>query len=134
MPTLLALSMNHDRTIVSRIRVTFSRGRPTAGRGRYTPAWPERLASGRSWLAALIAVLALVGGANAAGASPPVSARLADQGRLGLDDPISDHLAPPTLELLRRGGYDPTRSTSAICSCTRAGCTTTPTSRSSSST
>ena len=59
MPTLLALSMNHDRTIVSRIRVTFSRGPPTAGRGRYTPAWPERLASGRSWLAALIAVLAL---------------------------------------------------------------------------
>ena len=33
--------------------------------------------------------------------------RLAEQGRLGLDDPIADHLAPATLELLRRGGYDP---------------------------
>ena len=33
--------------------------------------------------------------------------RLVEQGRLGLDDPIADHLAPATLELLRRGGYDP---------------------------
>ena len=175
MPSLVGLSMNHERTIVSCIRVTFGRGRPTAGGGRggYAPAWPQRLASGRSWLTALIAVLAFAGGADAAAAQAPVSARLAaatdafaaahptypgvalavvsprvhwtgsaghaalgaraaldpeagfriasvtktftaaailrlaEQGRLGLDDPIADHLAPATLELLRRGGYDP---------------------------
>jgi D-alanyl-D-alanine carboxypeptidase len=33
--------------------------------------------------------------------------RLAEDGRLGLDDPIAQHLAPATAELLRRGGYDP---------------------------
>jgi D-alanyl-D-alanine carboxypeptidase len=174
MPTLVGLSLNHDWTIVSCIRVTFGRGRPTAGggRGRYAPAWPQRLASGRSWLSALIAVLAFAGGVNAAAAQAPVSARLAaatdafaaahpafpgvalavvsprvqwtgsaghaalgaraaldpeagfriasvtktftaaailrlaEQGRIGLDDPIAEHLAPATLELLRRGGYD----------------------------
>jgi D-alanyl-D-alanine carboxypeptidase len=175
MPALVALSLNHDRTIVSRIRVTFGRGSQTAGGGRggYVRSWPERFASRRSWLTALIGVLAFAGGANAAGASPPTSARLAaatdafaaahpaypgvalavvsprvhwtgsaghaalgagaaldpeagfriasvtktftaaatlrlaEQGRVGLDDPIADHLAPATLELLRRGGYDP---------------------------
>jgi D-alanyl-D-alanine carboxypeptidase len=33
--------------------------------------------------------------------------RLAEEGRIGLDDPIADHLAPATLELLGGGGYDP---------------------------
>jgi CubicO group peptidase (beta-lactamase class C family) len=32
--------------------------------------------------------------------------RLVEEGRLGLDDPIAEHLAPATLELLQRGGYD----------------------------
>src|SRR3954468_15731807 len=33
--------------------------------------------------------------------------RLVEQGRLGLDDPIAEHLAPATVALLRSGGYDP---------------------------
>ena len=174
MPTLVGLSLNHDRTIVSCIRVTFGRGRPTAGGGRggFAPAWPQRVAWRRSWLVALIAVLALAGGASAASTSPPASARLAaatdafaaahpaypgvalavvsprvhwtgsaghaafgaraaldpgagfriasvtktftaaailrlvEQGRVGLDDPIAEHLAPATFDLLRGGGYD----------------------------
>src|SRR5262245_37776762 len=32
--------------------------------------------------------------------------RLAEQGRLGLDDPIAKHLSPATLALLRSGRYD----------------------------
>src|SRR3954469_13462792 len=33
--------------------------------------------------------------------------RLAEDGRLGLDDPIAQRLAPATVALLRSGGYDP---------------------------
>ena len=33
--------------------------------------------------------------------------RLVEEGRLGLDDPIAEHLAPATVALLRSGGYDP---------------------------
>src|SRR5262245_39742058 len=33
--------------------------------------------------------------------------RLVEQGGLGLDDPIAEHVAPATAALLRRGGYDP---------------------------
>jgi D-alanyl-D-alanine carboxypeptidase len=33
--------------------------------------------------------------------------RLVEDGRLGLDDTIAQHLAPTTAQLLRRGGYDP---------------------------
>src|SRR4051812_30517537 len=32
--------------------------------------------------------------------------RLVERGRLGLDDPIAEHLDPATVTLLRRGGYD----------------------------
>jgi CubicO group peptidase (beta-lactamase class C family) len=190
MPTLVALSMKHDRTIVSRLRVTFGRSRPTAGGSRgYAPAWPQRLASGRSWLAALITVLALAGGANAAGTSPASARlaaatdafaaahpaypgvalavvsprlnwtgsaghaalgaraaldpeagfriasvtktftaaavlRLAEEGRVGLDDPIADHPHRRRSSCFAAAATTPTRSTSAICSCIRAGCTT----------
>ncbi|MFL5966965.1 MAG: serine hydrolase domain-containing protein [Gaiellaceae bacterium] len=33
--------------------------------------------------------------------------RLVEEGRLALDDPIGEHLAPATVALLRNGGYDP---------------------------
>jgi CubicO group peptidase (beta-lactamase class C family) len=33
--------------------------------------------------------------------------RLVEQGRLGLDDAIAEHLAPTTVALLRSGSYDP---------------------------
>jgi D-alanyl-D-alanine carboxypeptidase len=32
--------------------------------------------------------------------------RLVESGRVGLDDPISKHLSPATLDVLRQGGYD----------------------------
>src|SRR4051812_24387818 len=32
--------------------------------------------------------------------------RLAEDGKLGLDDPIAHHLSPGTFAILRRGGYD----------------------------
>lgn len=32
--------------------------------------------------------------------------RLVESGRIGLDDPIAEHLSPATLDVLRRGGYD----------------------------
>ena len=129
--------------------------------------------AGRSWLAAVVGVLALAGSTAAVGAPTPVAARLAaatdafaaahpaypgvvlavvsprlrwtgsaghpafgaravfdpragfriasvtktftaasilrlvEEGRLGLDDPIAELLAPATVALLRSGGYDP---------------------------
>ena len=38
---------------------------------------------------------------------PPRSCGSPSRAASGLDDPIAEHLAPATLELLRRGGYDP---------------------------
>src|SRR5580765_6281017 len=79
MPTLIALSMNHDRSIVSRIRETSDSDTSTArcDPPLDAPARYARTGSRRSWLAAFFGVLALAGGANVACASTPASASLA---------------------------------------------------------